>query len=187
MLINRYWLLALLAAVGAGLWREQPLLTLAGLFGLLIAGAEVLWQRHCLTGVEYERQLGASRAFWGEELPLTIRLANRKLLPLTWLQAEERVPRELPIDNAQVVAGSWAADWANLRNLLPMLPYEQVTRRYTIQCRHRGLFEFGPGRIESGDLLGYSSRSVSYLDVRQLLVYPKLLELDMSPPAARRI
>ncbi|MBV9281470.1 MAG: DUF58 domain-containing protein [Chloroflexi bacterium] len=68
-----------------------------------------------------------------------------------------------------------------------MLPYEQIVRRYTVQCRHRGLFEFGPGRIESGDLFGYASRGMRYNAVDRLIVYPKLFELDLAPPDARRI
>jgi uncharacterized protein (DUF58 family) len=68
-----------------------------------------------------------------------------------------------------------------------MLPYERVVRRYSVQCRWRGLFDFGPGRVESGDLLGYNQRSENYRRVDRLIVYPKLLELDIPTPVSRRI
>jgi len=187
MLINRRWLLVLAGAVAVGVWAGQPLLTLAGLFGLLVAGAEMLWTRHCLTGVEYERELQASHANWGEEVTLSLRIANRKLLPLTWLQTQDRVPAELPITRAHQARDPSGAPWAYIRCLLPMLPYEQVVRRYTISCRRRGLFEFGPATVESGDLLGYDSRSLDFPACQQLLVYPKLFELQLAAPSSRRI
>jgi len=42
MIVNRYWMIVLVLAAGLGAWLGQPLLTLAGLFGLLIAGSELL-------------------------------------------------------------------------------------------------------------------------------------------------
>jgi uncharacterized protein (DUF58 family) len=186
MILNRRWILALVAAVAAGIWLGQALLVLAGLLGLLLGISQSVWLRYCLTGVEYDRQLDRSHAFWGEAVTLSIRLSNRKILPLTWLRTEDRVPHQLQIERADVVPlGN--SFFLFLRILLPMLPYEQVLRRYTIQCRHRGLFEFGPGRVESGDLFGYSRRSRQHDTVSRLVVYPKLFELHLTPPVSRRI
>lgn len=186
LIVSPYWLAILVASAALGAWLGQPLLMLGGLFGLLIAAAEQLWARHCLTGLEYERELGATSATWGEEVTLTVRIANRKLLPLTWLQTEDRVPVKLPIARARVVDSN-EGPVAFLRNLLPMLPYEQIVRRYSVSCRRRGLFEFGPGSVQSGDLLGYAQRTLRVPEVDRLLVYPKLFELDFPPLATRRI
>ena len=185
-ILSPYWLMVLALAAGLGAWLSQPLLMLGGLFGLLVAGAEQLWTRHCLTGLEYERSLSAGSAAWGDEVTLTVRIANRKLLPLTWLQTEDRVPTRLPISRARVVDGR-EGPVAYLRNLLPMLPYEQLVRSYAVTCRRRGLFEFGPGLVQSGDLLGYTSRDFRVPAVDRLIVYPKLFELDFPVPLSRRI
>jgi uncharacterized protein (DUF58 family) len=184
--INRWWVLVLTLAALAGIGLSQPLLTLAALLGLLVGGAELLWTRHCLTGVEYERRLGATRAAWGDDVWLSARVTNRKLLPLTWLQVEDRVPARLTIERATVVYGD-RQTVASLTSLLAMLPYEQVVRRYRVRCRQRGLFEFGPCRIESGDLLGRSRRATHDNRVDRLIVYPKLLELVVPPPRSRRM
>jgi len=186
MIVNRYWMIVLVLAAGLGAWLGQPLLTLAGLFGLLIAGSELLWDRHCLAGLEYDRSLSASSATWGEDVTLTLRITNRKLLPLTWLKSEEVVPLRLPMPGARIVDDPDTVR-GYLRNLLPMLPYEQVVRRYTVSCRRRGLFSFGPASLESGDLLGWTSRRSRFQHVDQLLVYPKLFELELPAPASRRI
>jgi uncharacterized protein (DUF58 family) len=186
VILNRWWILALAAAVAAGIWLGQGLLALAGVLGLLIGLSQWVWLRFCLTGVEYDRQLDRSHAFWGETAILSIRLANRKLLPLTWLRLEDRVPSQLSIEGADVLPlGS--SVFLFLTILRPMLPYEQVLIRYSIRCRARGLFEFGPGRIESGDLFGYSHRGRQHDSVSRLIVYPKLFDLQLAPPDSRRI
>ncbi|HVA24494.1 MAG TPA: DUF58 domain-containing protein [Chloroflexota bacterium] len=185
-IFSPHWLLILSLATALGAWLGQPLLMLGGLFGLLIAGAEQLWMRECLTGLEYERSLSTASAKWGDEVTLTLRIANRKLLPLTWLQTEDRVPTALPISRARVV-DSRDGPVSYLRNLLPMLPYEQLIRSYAITCRRRGLFEFGPGAVQSGDLLGFASRTLRVPHVDQLIVYPKLFELEFPPLLSRRI
>jgi uncharacterized protein (DUF58 family) len=185
-ILSPMWLMILAVATSLGAWLGQPLLMLGGLFGLLVAGAEHLWTRQCLTGLEYERSLSAGSAAWGEEVTLTLRIANRKLLPLTWVQTEDRIPAQLPISKARVIDGR-DGPVAYLRNLLPMLPYEQLVRSYAVTCRRRGLFEFGPGSVQSGDLLGYASRSFRVPKIHQLIVYPKLFDLEFPLPASRRI
>ncbi|MBV9120064.1 MAG: DUF58 domain-containing protein, partial [Chloroflexi bacterium] len=152
-----------------------------------VGGAELLWTRTCLTGVEYERRLSTSRAQWGDSVDLSVRIANRKLLPLTWLQTEDRVPEQLPIERATIVRGPLGSVFVYLKNLLPMLPYEQVTRHYTVRCVRRGLYEFGPAEVESGDLLGYASRAIRQEGVDRLLIYPKMLDLGMAAPQSHRI
>ncbi len=186
MIVNRIWMVILVLAAGVGIGLGQPLLTLAGLFGLILGGAEMLWDRYCLSGLEYDRGLSAPKAAWGEEITLSLRIANRKLLPLTWLKSEELVPLRLPMPNARIIDDP-SGRWGYLRNLLPMLPYEQIVRRYTVACRRRGLFQFGPSSLESGDLLGWTSRRVHFPESDWLLIYPKVFELDLPLPASRRI
>jgi uncharacterized protein (DUF58 family) len=186
MVINRYWFIILGAATALGLWLGQSLLTFAGLVGFLVGGAEMLWTRHCLTGLEYDRELSARKAAWGDEITLTLRIGNRKLLPLTWLEAEECVPAKLGMTRARIIEGA-SGPVGYLRNQLTMLPYEQVVRRYVVGCRRRGLYHFGPARLESGDLLGYTTRQLEFDRVDDLVVYPKLFELEIPTPLSRRI
>jgi uncharacterized repeat protein (TIGR01451 family) len=184
--INRWSALGLVAAALAGIGLGQPLLTLAAVLGLLVGAAERLWTRHCLTGVEFERRLDATRAAWGDDVTLTVRVTNRKLLPLTWLQLDDRISSRLTVERATITQGP-RPSMASMTSLLAMLPYEQVVRRYRVRCRQRGLFEFGPMRLTSGDLLARTSRWVRSDAVDRLLVYPKLMELVVPPPRSRRM
>ena len=79
--------LLLLAAL---VLRSGPLAVLGAC--LLVAALTVgLWGRYALRGVTYRRHLGEQRAAFGEVLPFSVEIDNRKLLPLPWLEAD--VPR----------------------------------------------------------------------------------------------
>src|ERR1041384_5827228 len=83
-------LLLLLAIIA-----RQGLLVLLLTLVLLATGMAALWSRWALRRVFYDRQLSHTRAFVGDEVELTIRIENRKLLPLPSLQVRERVSTAL--------------------------------------------------------------------------------------------
>ncbi|MBV8087925.1 MAG: DUF58 domain-containing protein [Chloroflexi bacterium] len=179
VVFNKYWLRFLLLAVALGIWREQPLMTIAGLIGLSVGAGQLLWLRFCLAGVEYERHVGATHVLWGEEVPITVRIANKKPLPLSWLLTEDQVSDDrLPIRRGERVEDRVTFPFT-IKSLLSMLPYGQIVRHYVARCVHRGAIQFGPTSVESGDLLGYATRTVTLPETERLLVYPKLFELDM--------
>jgi uncharacterized protein (DUF58 family) len=186
MWLSAPWLGGLAIAVLVGILRQAPLLTGAGLLGLTLSGAQLLWLSFCLHGVTYDRRLGATRAFWGDKVSLAVRVANHKPLPLSWLVAEDRLPERLPVDGSGIVDDAHAR--VRLMKLLPaMLPYGRVLRRASIRCEHRGTYQFGPVHLASGDLLGQMARDEMVPNVEQLLVYPKLFELDVTAPESRRM
>ena len=76
----------------ASLLLREPLLFIVSLILMLIAGVSRIWQRYCLVGLGYQRRFGQTRAFFGEDVPLTIEIANDKPLPLAWLEIEDAVP-----------------------------------------------------------------------------------------------
>ena len=86
------WTLTAIVLLVLAVLLRQGALALLGA-GLLTAALSVgLWQRYALRGVTYRRTIGERRAFWGEEVPLVVEVANRKLLPLPWLEADDSIP-----------------------------------------------------------------------------------------------
>src|SRR6266850_5911244 len=73
------------------LLREAQLFVIA-LILLLVAAASRVWERYCLVGLGYRRSLGQTRAFFGEQISLTVEIVNAKPLPLAWLEVEDTVP-----------------------------------------------------------------------------------------------
>src|ERR1041385_6248516 len=90
------WLeFAALMVIFAAVLGQESLLVLASLLATIIPLAWV-WQRVALWHVTYERHLSETRVFEGERVTLTLRLANRKWLPLAWIRVTDRVPLAIP-------------------------------------------------------------------------------------------
>lgn len=168
-------LLALLLAVSL-LTRLTPLFFLA--LALLVAAAlSRLWERYCLTGVEYRRHLSHHHANFGETIDLEIEIVNRKIMPLAWLDIEDEIPRELPPSRGKVYASHKPAR-ALLSSLIALRPYERVRRHHPIPCLARGEHSFGPVRLRSGDLFGIASRETVREETATLVVYPRVVPLS---------
>lgn len=97
-LLSRPGLLALLAGLLLAAWYGQVVIVV--LLGLVLsaAGLAKLWSRFSLVGVSCQRMLSEQRVFPGEHIELRLRLVNRKLLPLPWIQMDDEIPLKLSSD-----------------------------------------------------------------------------------------
>lgn len=176
-MLGSYWLLlAALLFIISLILHQVPLLLVSLLF-LLVRGVARLWERYCLTRVEYRRQLSATRVFFGEEVQLEVEVANRKPLPLPWIQIDDEIPAEVTLLKGRT-STSHEPNRVLLTNLLSLGWYHKVKRRYPMRCLQRGYFAFGPTRIRSGDLFGFFSREMVIKQVDYLMVYPKIVPLE---------
>jgi uncharacterized protein (DUF58 family) len=174
----------ILAAVGWWALDSLPL-AIAGALGCLTCLTLYIWQRHCLTGVSYQRRLGQTRAEFGEQVSLDLEILNDKVLPVTWLHIEDEVPATLPIRGGTIT--SWSPVTSRLTNVLPVLPYQRVRRHLTISCRERGLHTFGGATLRSGDPVGLRTRSSRATPTQELLVFPKCFALPLTHVASRLV
>jgi uncharacterized protein (DUF58 family) len=183
--VNRYWFLVpLLILIVSLLMHQVPLLMVSLL--LFLAGLVAqLWGRYCLSRVDYKRRLSSDRVFWGEEVELDVEISNRKILPLFWLQIDDEIPTEVTFLKGNISA-SGNLNRSILNNLLPLSWYHKVTRRYPIKCLHRGIFTFGPVKIASGDLFGFSKKLQKIDDTDSLIVYPRVVPLEKLGIPARQ-
>jgi len=155
----------------------QTALFLFALALLGAAGLSRLWWRYCLARVEYRRRFSAHRLRFGDELTLEVEVVNRKVLPLSWLEVEDEIPRALPPARGRVFASlSPARDV--LASLSAYRPFERVRRRYSFPGRARGEHVFGPVRLRSGDLFGFVTREETLELTESVVVYPRLLALS---------
>ncbi len=183
--MGNYWfLIPLLLFIGSLILHQVPLLLVSLL--LFLAGVVAkLWGRYCLSRVEYHRRLGSNRIFWGEEVQLEVEITNRKLLPLFWLQIDDEVPSEVTFLKGKT-SPSGTPNRFVLNNLLSLSWYHRVTRRYPVKCLQRGYFTFGPAKISSGDLFGFSKKEMAIPEVSNLMVYPRIVPLEKLGIPARQ-
>jgi|DewCreStandDraft_2_1066082.scaffolds.fasta_scaffold01915_17 uncharacterized protein (DUF58 family) len=177
------WMLALLLFLSV-LAHQAPLFVLS-LALLVAAGVSKLYERYCLSGLEYRRRFSRRAADFGETIELEVEVVNRKLLPLAWLEIEDETPRALPPARGRVHF-SHKPNRSLLTSLLALRPYERVRRHYPLPCLTRGEHRFGPVRLRTGDLFGLVTREEVRLQEDVLVVYPRVVPVAALGLPARR-
>ena len=158
------------------LLHQIPLL-LVSLLIFLVGMVSNLWDRYCLSRVEYNRHLSSRRVFFGEQVMLELEIANKKPLPLPWLQIDDEIPEDVTLLKGRT-SPSYLMKRRILTNILSLNWYHKVTRRYPLSCQERGVFMFGPARMRSGDLFGFFTRDKNVEKIDKLVVYPKIVSLE---------
>lgn len=103
-------------------------------------------------------------AFWGEIVPVDIRLRNPNRLPIPWLQLTESVAVQL-------------RQGQPLNQVITLRPRETVTLSYQVAARKRGYYQIGPLSLTSGDLFGMMPDRHAILPSQYLTVYPRIIPL----------
>ncbi len=177
MMRGEYWIFIAAVLFIISLILHQIPLLLISLLLVLARGISKIWERYCLDRVEYHQKLSSNRVFYGEEVQLEVEVANRKPLPLPWIEITHEVPAEVTFLRGGTYP-SYKYTRMQLTCLLSLGWYHRVKRRYPIRCLQRGCFAFGPIRICSGDLFGFSQREMEIQQVEYLTVYPKIVPLE---------
>jgi uncharacterized protein (DUF58 family) len=176
--VGQGWLLLASATLILAVILRQGGLLLVAVLLLMLYGVSQIWARYALRRVEYTRRLSTNRAFCGEEITFETSLANRKVLPLPWVQIDEEMDEQLVLPAAVVTAPSHRPGRVVLRNIMPVGWYHRVKRVYTIRCTKRGYFSFGPTRIQSGDYFRFRVREMDVGGPTNLIVYPRMVPLS---------
>ena len=172
------WLYLIGSLALFGLLLREGVLFIVALILLLVALVSRVWDRSCLVGLGYRRELGQTRAFFGEEVSLTVEVTNDKPLPLAWLEIDDGVPGQ-PIEiQPGPTRPSHIPGRRTLAMLLSVRWYERIRRHYRVRCAARGILTFGPATLRTGDVFGFTSRELEVTPEDYLLVYPKIVSLD---------
>ena len=180
-----YWLFLAVLILIISLVLHQVALALICLLFLLTGGVSRLWNRFCLHRIEYQRRLSHHQVFFGEEIVFEIEVANRKPLPLPWIQIEDELPEKVTLLKGKTE--TMIEDRVILNNIFPINMYHRVKRRFPMRCSQRGAFIFGPTRIRSGDLFGFFHREMKIDKPDYLLVFPRLVPLEKLGIASRQL
>ena len=175
-LLTEAWIGGCIALVFAGMLIGSAPLVGLGALVLGAGGAARLWARLALEEVEYSRELSERRAFAGEQVGLRLRLANRKWLPVPWLELRERLPEAAPlIEGHTTPTGQHGAVY--LTRSTALRPGDRLEWPLAMHAAQRGYHRFGPARLSSGDLFGLFDRELEAGGVDTLVVYPRTYPL----------
>ena len=173
------WLGVSLIVLGA--FARAPGLLLVGALLILSSVVRTLWSRYGLRSLTYERHLVRDRAIQGEDVELLVSAWNDKLLPLAWLEAEDLVSEGLLV-RERPVGRSDRPGFAALRSTWTLAPFERVTTHLHITAERRGVYRFGPVRLQVADLFGrdVATRSDEIADA--LVVRPRSVPVRLATP-----
>jgi uncharacterized protein (DUF58 family) len=175
-LLSRLGFVALLAGLLLAAWFGQVVIVV--LLGLVLsaAGLAKLWSRFSLAGVSCQRTLSEQRVFPGEHIELRLRMVNRKLLPLPWIQMDDEIP--LQFSSEIPFAASNSPGLGFLSKSAALLWYTGVSWKQRLSCRKRGYYQLGPITLTAGDIFGFYPRSVTQPVVDHVIVYPKIFPIE---------
>jgi uncharacterized protein (DUF58 family) len=176
-MFNESWLrfAALMIFLGVVV-QSHALIVLAALL-LTIIPIAWAWNRVSLWRVSYERGLSERRVFVGETVDLSVRVSNRKILPLAWVKIDDQFPSALPIAN-KTLAPSHIPLTSYLNHRAALSGFERARWNYRLNCTQRGFYTLGPARIKSGDLFGLFEREWLSPRTDRLIVYPRVTALE---------
>ncbi|HZP95771.1 MAG TPA: DUF58 domain-containing protein [Candidatus Limnocylindria bacterium] len=174
------WPLVFLFVVLAALSRSPALIVLAA--GGLVLGAVVwLTARLAFVALDAAVELGTDRVVAGEGIVATVRIANRKPIPLPWLDLRLFLPEAIAPD--RVVPGV-PRGWVNA-GFSPR-GHEKLTVRFPLVSTQRGAYAIGPLRLRASDWLGFFSVERTIPVALPVVAYPApLATRDRHLPSLR--
>jgi len=148
-----------------------PVAVILGLVVVIVELVHHLWQVQGLDGVSYVRHLATNRTSWGDDIPMTIEVWNRKRLPLAWLRADDMASDGVAVLGRDLVGTEELGDV--LRNTWTLAPFERVTRHVRLVANQRGVFEIGPVALAVGDLFARPAATAERSTVDRFIVRPR--------------
>ncbi len=129
------------------------------LTGLLVVS--FVWSRFSLRGLQVTRETKSNRAQVGQALEERVRIRNASRFPKLWVEA---------IDHSDMPGHQIS----RVVNLGP-----QDANRWKVEtwCSRRGRFQIGPMSLRSGDPFGLFPIEEIVPDVKELIVYPAVIDL----------
>jgi uncharacterized protein (DUF58 family) len=155
----------------AGVVLAVPVAVILAIVILLLELVRAVWTRNGLRGLRYTRSLERDRITWGEEIPATIEVWNRKGLPLAWLKADDAASPGVTVRERSPVIGGHGG--RVLRNAWTLAPFERVTRHFHVGAERRGVYELGPVDLSVGDLFAREAATERRPEVDRFLVRPR--------------
>lgn len=148
---------------------------------LILVSLALIYRWRALKGIRYRRYFTEQAVFEGDTVEMVEVISNAKLLPLPWLRLESSIAAGLTFgrqSNLNIHAGEI---YQNHSSLFYLRSYRQITRRHEVTCSRRGQYRLESATMTTGDPLGLNAEVKRFPLDLELLVYPRILELQELP------
>lgn len=124
-------------------------------------------------GLTSERTIDRLMVQQGENIQVTVKVLNKRGLPVPWLFVEDPCSLPFPVRGES-------------KRLCMLMPGQSVTLSYTLTCTRRGYHRIGPTVFESGDLFGLHKRFRTASKRDYVTVLPTIAYIDTYAVSSRR-
>lgn len=180
------WIWGAIAIVIAGISTQRVSVVLLGLVVGIACGGAIYWSRHSLRRLRYERVVPEDRAFPGDKIDVTLRVDNRKRLPLPWIEVRDAFPEEMMAEQLPGARPTGQPHQMAFEWRVAASGFERINRAYQLQAPQRGVYHLGPATVRSGDPFGLFPEERVGSERTRLLVYPRLVDVGAQVLPARR-
>jgi uncharacterized protein (DUF58 family) len=170
-MFNENWVALTLFALLIGLLFHQSSLLLLSLLILTAAAAGWVWNKYSLHRVSFQRSFSEHRLFLGETVELTVQATNAKWLPVSWLRIDDEYPLAITLLEGATQPSN-KPDIAVMSSVMSLRWFDRARWLYRLRCDKRGVYAFGPARLQSGDLFGLFSSEQVPSKQDWVVVYP---------------
>ncbi len=181
-IFNTYVLLILLAVLLVAAWAKLTVVVVLLGLVLVTAGLTRLWSQLSLKSVITEQKISDDRVFPGETVELQLKVTNRKILPLPWIEIENEMP--LAFHRQCRTTEQTLPGYGFLSKSTSLLWYSSATWHEKLTCNKRGYYKLGPLTASSGDIFGFYPSSMTNDATDHITVYPVIYpvsELGIPP------
>lgn len=143
------WIEVLVVVALAAFTRSPALIALSAA-GLVAWALVEVTGRLALAALDVSAMLEPTRLIAGETATLTVRVTNRKPLPVPWMELAVDLPEGIePLHREPGTRATAASAGFSPRGR------ERVTLRFPLRAAQRGAYVVGPIRLRAGDWLGF--------------------------------
>lgn len=178
-IIRAIWAPATVVVVLLGVASGEIIVSLVAATVLVAGWAAWTWARYALHRLHSQVEISQTHAFVGENLNLTLKLENRKIIPLSGLQVRINLPEILEPSNQPFskLHESEAQEGVVVRST-SLRWYERLIWNFEIPLITRGHFQLARIDLKSSDFFGVYRRERTDQADHTLWVYPEVLALD---------
>ena len=152
---------------------------------LFSAAQAAVFRLNNLRRLRYTRAFSRKTAFEGQVVELIEDIRNEKILPVPWLRAESRIPRELAFEREQLDAHEVSGGLYH-KSIFYLPRMNRLTRHHEVTLTRRGVYAAGSVALTAGDLFAIT-RAEKQLEIDcEIVVYPRILSDDELPDPANR-
>ncbi|MCX7695789.1 MAG: DUF58 domain-containing protein [Caloramator sp.] len=135
-----------------------------------------IMKKYIYKDIHYDISSSRDIVEFGEDVKLSFQLENRKRLPVTFLEAFLEVPKGMYFKNTKSKNKIRDEMYFSFQTVL--MPYQRRIREYTVGFRKRGLYVINNAYLQVGDILGLSTKQVSFNLNKSFIVLPRKLNFE---------